>query len=267
MPEITVEEPQIQRINTSCKSCFFSVWQDNTQTGCTIRLIDKFKELGNVIEVFDEVGDEFYVVNGRHCQFKRSVVWGHHFGKNHDLAYQQARKEIFPKVELIVYLDKLDKDTFKLLDKTLESVDKTKVSLLKIVNNSLQDPAPLSEHLQQTLMRLEMNDIKRISKHVIEDATFDRCADLAIKESKNPYFLMCKVGFKFPKKALAKIDVILNDDLSPISLVTFKSGAYMGQTMLYKMVGGNVDRPFVDKIKDAAKEQEKEALVMEMKDE
>lgn len=265
MPE-TVASP-IKQINTSCKGCFFSIWDDKTQTACSIGLIDKFKERDEVIEVYDEEGDEFFVVNGRHCQYKRSRVWGHHFGTNHDLAYQKARSEIFPKVELIVYLDKLDKPTFNLLDKTLKSIDKSRVSLLKIVNNSLEDPAPLSEHLQKKLIELDINDIKRTYKHVIEAATIDRCADLAIKESKNPFFLFCEAGFKFPSKALSKLDEIFNDELKPVSLVKFKSGAYMGHTLLYKMTGGNRDKAFIAKIEDAAKRDNKEELVMEFPDE
>lgn len=266
MPE-TVEQPVIKQINTSCKGCFFSIWDDKTQTSCSLGLVERFKERDEIIEVYDEQGDEFFVVNGRHCQYKRSKIWGHPFGTNHDLAYQKARSEIFPRIEFIIYLDKLNKETFKLLDKTLKSIDKTKISLLKIVNNSLEDPAPLSEHLQKKLLELDMNDIKRVSKHVIEAADMNRCADLAIKESKNPYFLFCQVGFKFPTKALKKLDEIFNDELKAVSLVKFKSGAYMGQTLLYKMTGGNRDKPFIDKIQDAAKRDDKEELVMEFDDE
>ena len=262
----TIAAP-IKQINTSCKDCFFSVWKDKTQTSCSIGMVDRFKEREEVIEVYDEQGDEFFVINGRHCQYKRSRVWGHAFGTNHDLAYQKARKEISPRVELVVYLDKIDTNALQKLGTTLKSIDKTKVSLLKIVNNSLEDPAPLSAYLQKMLLELDMNDLKWSTKHIIEAADIDRCADLAIKESKNPYFLFCEAGFKFPKKALKKIDEICNDELKPLSLVKFKSGAYMGQTLLYKITGGNRDKRFINKIEDAAQENGQTELIMEFNDE
>lgn len=243
------------------------MWDNKTQTACSIGLIDKFKERDEVIEVYDEEGDEFFVINGRHCQYKRSRIWGHPFGTNHDLAYQKARKEIYPKVELVVYLDKIDDATLKLLDQTLKSIDKTKITLLKIINNSLQDPAPLSAHIQKRLLEWDMNDMKWIAKHIIEEADIDRCADLAIKESKSLYFLFCEVGFKLPKKALKNLDYIFNDELKPISLIKFPSGSYMGHTFLYKITGGNRDKRFVDKIQDAAQRDNKEELILEMDDE
>lgn len=259
MPE-TIDQPKIGRIHTSCKNCFFSVWKDKTQTHCSLGLIEKFKTDDKVIEVFDEVGDEFFIINDRHCQFKRSIVWGHRFGNNHDNAYQLARSEVYPKPEFIIYIDALDKETFKKIEQSLKSINPKKISSVTLVNNSLQDPEPLSQFLQPLLLDLQLGNIKR--KHIIEDATYQRCCDLAIKESKNIYFLVCRAGFKFPEKQIDELDIQLNDKFQPFSLLEFDSDTYFGNVILYKMVGGNKERPFIDKIKDAAKREEKETLII-----
>lgn len=259
----TVDQPQIHKVHTSCKGCYFSLWKDKTQTGCSLRLIDKFKEKSEIIEVFDEVGDEFYVINDRNCQFKRPEVWGHRFSKNHDNAYKWARKENTPRVDLIIYIDKLDAPNLDRLHQTLKSIDDSKVGAIKIVNNSLEDPSALSIQVQRSAMTFGINQIPRTLKHVIEaDASYQRCCDMAVKESKAPYFLVCKVGFKFPAQKIHELDVRINEKLEPFSLLEFDEDTYMSSTFLYKMVGGNVEKPFIEKIKEIAKEEESEDMIL-----
>lgn len=258
----TIEESKIGRIHSSCKNCFFSVWKDKTQTGCSLGLIDKYREQAEVVEVFDEVGDEFFVINGKHCQFKRSNIWGHRFNKNHDNAYVAARKENYPKVELFIYLDNLDNTAFAHLDKTLESIEKDKISGIRLINNSLQDPTPLSQHFQQKLFDLDLNSVSWSCHNIIESANYNRACDITIKQSKAQYFLVGKAGFKLPKKQLDKLDKLLNDEFKPFSLIYFDDETYLSSVILYKMTGGNRDRAFIEKIRDAAKAQDREELVI-----
>lgn len=261
----TVEAPKIKRTHTACIGCHFAIVKGTSQTGCSIGMLDKFRKLADIVEAKDGNNEavEFFVISGKKCQYKRSGAWGHRFGTNHDNAYVEARKELYPKVEVFVYLDKIDKESLKQLDITLESIPKEKISGFRIINRSYEDPEPLSRHFQQQLFRLDMNSIKWTICNIMADADYARSCDIAIKQSKSLYFLICKAGFKFPKKELDKLDKTLNDDLSAFSMMYFSDDSYITSNFLYKMVGGNNgNKLFVDKIKDAAKLQDKEDMIL-----
>ena len=57
-------------VNTSCKDCIFSTWEDDTQTGCELGKIKLYRERGTtIIEAFDEEDKEFFVVKACLCFF------------------------------------------------------------------------------------------------------------------------------------------------------------------------------------------------------
>lgn len=56
---------------TSCKHCLFSVYENNTQTGCELGRIEKFGDL--VISAYDN-DKEFYVID-RICNMHRGPNW------------------------------------------------------------------------------------------------------------------------------------------------------------------------------------------------
>lgn len=252
----------IKSLHTTCKSCFFGIWKDNTQTGCSLGLIEKYKEQTDVIEVVDEVGDEFYVINDKHCQFKRSRVWGHRFGTNHDSAYNLARKENFPRVEMVVYLDSFDKTALKNLTKTLESIELDKIAGIRLINHTYGDPEPLSTFFRGEVLRLEMNHIPWYLINIIEDCDSGRACDIVIKQSKSQYFLVSKSGNKFPNRALEKLDAHLNEQFAPFSMVQLKDGSYISSILLYRILNGNVEKLFPEKVKEIVKEEGKEEMIL-----
>ncbi len=66
---------EVSQIHTVCRDCVFSRYDDSgkKQTGCSL---DKIKDYKNakvpVIEVFDDGGKEFNLINGRFCMFYRN---------------------------------------------------------------------------------------------------------------------------------------------------------------------------------------------------
>ena len=61
------DEPNmIAPMHTPCLGCTFSIKDKQKQIGCQVGRIDKYKELGaEVINVYDDNGNEFFVVNNR----------------------------------------------------------------------------------------------------------------------------------------------------------------------------------------------------------
>lgn len=58
----------ISIIHTPCKGCCFAEYEDKTQTGCLLNLLDEYKNLDGVdiLEAYDDT-HEFYIVNGKKC--------------------------------------------------------------------------------------------------------------------------------------------------------------------------------------------------------
>ena len=61
-------------ILTSCKDCCFATYVDNTQVGCQVSMIDRFKAVNTVVDAYDK-DKEFFVILNHQCMLKRSHVW------------------------------------------------------------------------------------------------------------------------------------------------------------------------------------------------
>lgn len=61
------DQSKIDIIHTSCKKCVFADYNDNTQIGCMLGLIEKLNQKNiEIIEVYDNE-KEFFVVNNKKC--------------------------------------------------------------------------------------------------------------------------------------------------------------------------------------------------------
>lgn len=257
-----MSENVVNQIHTSCKGCFFSEWSGKTQTGCSAKLLKSYEDY--VLPVIDEEQDEFFVINGRHCNFKRPRIWGHAFKGRISEAIKKARKELCPKVELVVYLDKFDKDSFKVLNKTIESGVKqtSPISAITVINNTENDPLSLSTSLSNFVSNYS---IPWKIKNIIEaEATPNRCFDLAVKESKYTYFLYCVAGYKVPN-VITKLDKLINDKMEQIVAIGLgreeEPVALIGQTFVYKLLQGNAgDFTFWQKLVELEKEENKKII-------
>ena len=65
----------IHAIHTPCKNCVFAKYEENTQTGCELDYIEKYKNLeSEILEVYDN-DKEFYVINDKKCLGYREPKW------------------------------------------------------------------------------------------------------------------------------------------------------------------------------------------------
>jgi len=57
----------INKVHTPCKKCSFAKYEENTQTGCFLDLLDKYRLVDvEVLEAYDN-DKEFYIINGKKC--------------------------------------------------------------------------------------------------------------------------------------------------------------------------------------------------------
>lgn len=251
--------------HTPCRDCYFEITskfeEKVTGIGCAASMLEKYKDC--VVEAYDENGREFNIINGKSCLFRRGTQWGANL--NVLEALEKAKKENEIRVELVVYIDHFTEKVQEKINDTINSclTQKPKIKSITIVNNTKKDPLSFSDNLCNLVSKY---DLPWKIKSVVEaDATFERCCDLAIKESKNPYFMVCKAGFKFPD-ALEEINREINDNLKQVSFCKFGKNAYFGHTLIFKFLQGNAgDYTYENKIKEISKEQKTKDLIYKVK--
>lgn len=86
---------------SSCEKCIFAQWEGQSQNGCALRRLDKF-ETTNVIN--DDYTGSYFVTIHNICTAKRNKKW---LSDNPRDPIQIVRKELYPKIQLVVLVDKL----------------------------------------------------------------------------------------------------------------------------------------------------------------
>lgn len=73
----------INQIHTACKDCAFAVYKDGEQTGCEFNRIKLYREAGaEVLPVYDDDNNNFYVINNRICIYHRDKKWVKKYAKS-----------------------------------------------------------------------------------------------------------------------------------------------------------------------------------------
>lgn len=96
----------IDRIHTSCKDCVFAVYENQTQTNCSMGMIDKYKSKNcEIIEAYDE-DKEFYIINSRKCINHRKESWFKQFEDSEDsLEYRINKTKESNRLNYILFID------------------------------------------------------------------------------------------------------------------------------------------------------------------
>jgi hypothetical protein len=259
---------------TPCKNCGFAVYEEDTQTGCYLGVIDKFRAVGTeIIEAYDHE-KEFFVID-RKCLFGRNKKWvADYCSECPDDILKRIRAEIAIKLEVCVYVDEHTTQ-----NEIVETVDALNEQALK--------PTSLVflQHPDSTIKEADYNNVVTtsipwsISFHIEMDATEggygehvdrNRCFDLRIKtvndsrrKSVITYYMLINAGYQLPPKYISKIDDMINGELRQLVFVKpvdEHDNGLVVQKATHMMIGGNKERPIMDKIRDRIEnEQEQES--------
>lgn len=65
----------IASIHTACKKCVFADYKNNSQVGCSIGYLEKYRNINaTILEAYDEE-KEFYIINDKKCLCYRENSW------------------------------------------------------------------------------------------------------------------------------------------------------------------------------------------------
>ena len=194
---------KIQPIHTSCENCCFAKWDDITQTGCEIHILDSFKRAGaKIIECYND-NKEFYIINGRKCGYYRSQKWKEEQSQK-DL-YAAARLEILPKYHLIIFAHKnIVHHINKIKNLRVESASVITDKDTKSLNADIKDA------LLDTKFTWEIREIKLEMER-------DKVIHEIIKKSPCQFTIICPKNIK--QKTLNVVDKFIINDMGIFSLI------------------------------------------------
>jgi len=126
-------DDQINTIHTPCKSCVFAKYDNNTQNGCELNYLDKYRtKNASILEAYDDE-KEFYIINGKKCMGYRENKWFKQFNlENSDI---ESKIKIYKEKNYLDYiciinLDKINTDN---LDSILHQISQCKIQPKKVI--------------------------------------------------------------------------------------------------------------------------------------
>ena len=269
--DIEVEqEIDEDKLWTSCRDCVFAIYEENTQCGCSTGRLEKFKGIGvHIVEAQD--GEKEYMVIERFCNHYREKNWMTNskpirsWGriKNKE---KTVKKEIQIRCGVVIVLRK---------ETSVQDMEKTILACLKqkevkpdyivVVNSSEVPHTEVISRMHHTIKKKAVFYAVRTSHN---EASLEECIDLAFVQAKNGYYITFEGGYEPPPNFLDKIDSLINEELQPILFLKpeNKIDGMFVQTMIHKMLAGNVGKPLADKIDDITKEEKTEHLVRKWED-
>lgn len=197
-------------INSVCKDCCFAIYENEiTQVGCEQKMLDKYREITEVIEAYDDE-KEFYVVRGRACPYRRSAKWR----AKHADGYKEAlEKENQVTVQVIVFSD----GNFENVKKTVESIKNQKklpihLTLVQPYGEKQKLASIFTEYLKTCPFKWRL-------QNMLEEQPLDKIVHSLLGFIKSQYYLVLNSGEVIGENFLKQLNRLIIDDLKQFSAI------------------------------------------------
>ena len=242
------------RVATSCKECIFAIrYEDGSQIGCDFNLLGKFQNNGNVVTY--DVDDNSYLIEDRICLYCRDKGWLENLGDN---PKETVTAQVQLRADAIIYYEEgWGKEK---LVATIRAVgaSRLKPQRIVVINNGL-NMIPFA--------RMALNDTGLPWKITNVIGATDR--NTAVQTSKvdweSKFLWLMDAGHSPSELFLYNINIALNHEMMTFSLL--KDGnAIFFRDILFKLLGGNQDGAFSDKVEAEAELEGKNNHIIEYQD-
>jgi hypothetical protein len=254
-------------INTSCIGCAFAEVENNLfdydlikfkQKSCKLGIIDN--ENIKAVESIDKQGNEFFVIEGRLCPYYRNSFWleKHTIERGSEESFLLARKEVEIKPTAIIIDNEGNIDE---IIKTVASLmsGEIKPSKLFVVNNGGVKTREISNMIKEFGVEWRVETIFE------ENASCNRCMDIAAKKCKGSFLYFFLAGYTVPQDFFSSIDEKLHKKMERFVLKKPLGNDISGMVILreiYSLLRGNLSSSIVEKIEELAKEQSCQHLII-----
>lgn len=214
----------IATVHTACKKCVFADYKNNSQVGCSIGYLEKYKNINaTILEAYDEE-KEFYIINDKKCLCYREDSWF----KKYDMEHSTLQEKI-EKVKETNHLHYLlvinlynfnDSDLTKITQEiTNLSVKPQKIIFVRYANNKTFEFKVLSDLLKQSNLKCSW----RIQSMIDNSLEYDQILHNIVSMNKGYRFI---VSIKNPASDIDNIISFANnkvyEDLEALHVVANK---------------------------------------------
>lgn len=160
----------INTIHTSCRNCVFSIYENDTQIGCHIDYIEKFKSNGiEVLEAYDD-NKEFFIINNKKCLGYRENSW---FDENSTIEEKIKKYNDSNKLHylLIINLKNMDNKSFEDICSQISklSIQPQRIIFIRYIDDNMTFPY---DYIKQTWEKSGINTQWRIQTMVDESLSY-----------------------------------------------------------------------------------------------
>jgi len=235
--------------HTSCKNCLFANYTADTQTGCKINMIDKFRRYEcEIVEAFDD-HKEFYVLPNRKCMWLRTNNWK---WAKEDLYEQIAaiRQEIEMQYQAIIICGEDFAETKATVKSLTEQYLPPKhISLIRNPDNPIT-----GQEMQEWILEHNkpFNIPWRVQNVTAADIPSSYAIDFVIDRCPHQYYFVCNSGCIVPKKVFSSLNQKIVDELYQLTVLSPNSqdDGLVISYALHKMLNGNQFTGILEKIKE-----------------
>lgn len=244
-------------MKTTCEHCCFSIYEydiDSThQIGCKLNRLETFKEQKRA-NLKNSNRKYFYKIDGL-CNTCRNQDWVNRqiemytdFLSGHDLI-EFVNKEIYPKVNVIIYAVRMEG-----LKNTLESLNNQKVDKITIVS---------TKNLNYPVLKDWSKPAKIEYTKVFEYADKRKLMDYAVMHTSSSFVVFCEPNDRLDNY-VDKLNDLINIKLQRFGCIKGKpiTGLTI-PTYIYKYLEGNRGKNIEDKIQEWACLGDKQWIIHE----
>lgn len=227
----------MSKIGMSCEGCTFNIKEDDVQVSCELGILDNIKTKSSQCEVVD--GDYQF---DRICQFKTLEK----------KTKEEILKEKYAKFHFIII------DTN--LDKTLSILD----NIEPLVTEENRVCVSTLENFRQISLKIGNKPNYFTTQSFDEEKTVFEYMDDTFLKIKNGYTIVLHEDDRISRKDLDKINEFVNIKMNRLALI--ENSPFVVNNVIYKMLKGNKDLSFKDKLVELQEEQEIDSMIFSWED-
>ena len=225
------------KIGMSCKDCTFNINENEEQTSCQLGILDTIKTKSSKCEIVD--GDYQF---DRICNFRTTE----------EKTKEEILQEKYIRFHFIIVDTNIDK-TFSILD-----------SIEHLLTEDNRVCVATTENFKALSLKIGNKPNYFITNSFDLDKTVFQYMDDTFNKIKNGYTIVLHEDDKISKEDLDKVNEFINIKMNRLALI--ENSPFVVNNIIFKMLKGNKDISFKDKIVELQKEQEIDSMIFTWED-
>ncbi len=221
----------------SCRDCTFNINKNGQQTSCQLGILETIKTKSSQCKIVDG-----------NYQFNRVC----NFLTTQEKTKEEILKEKYIKFHFIII------DTN--IDKTLSIVD----SIEDLVTEDNRVCLATTENFKALSLKIGNKPNYFITNSFKEKKTVFEYMDDTFNKIKNGYTIVLHEDDKISKEDLDKVNEFINIKMNRLALI--EDSPFVVNNVIFKMLKGNKDISFKDKIVELQQEQEIDSMIFTWED-